>query len=210
MHVRDDVLYEDDGAAVPFVASPHHGEGIEPRYLIVHYTAGLTLERAIGWFLDPRAAASAHLIVDRDGRCVQMVSFSRRAWHAGKSRWGPVENLNACAIGLELVNAGALERHEAGCWVNWAAHPIPDRDVAVARHKHETGVRGWHVFTDVQVRRALQVARALHARFRFRDVLGHDDVAPGRKIDPGPAFPMARFAAEVLGSLTPSTVEVRS
>jgi N-acetylmuramoyl-L-alanine amidase len=199
MHVKDDRLHEDDGSAVRFVASPHHSEGFQPRMLIVHYTASLTLQSTVGWFQEPRAAVSSHVIVDRDGEVVQMVPFNRRAWHAGKSRWGDLENLNACAIGLELVNAGALDRLPSGDWVDWAKHRIPERDVMVASHKHEARERGWHVYPEIQLARALEVARALHAPYGFTDVLGHDDVAPDRKVDPGPAFPMARFAAAVLG-----------
>jgi N-acetylmuramoyl-L-alanine amidase len=199
MQITDHRLYEDDGTAIPFVASPNHGDGLEPVYLILHYTAAPTLRSTLDWFQDPRASASAHVIVDRSGDAVQMVPFDRRAWHAGVSRWGALDNLNAHAIGVELVNAGTLDRTPAGDWITWAGQRIPDRDVIVARHKHESTDRGWHVFPDMQIARALAIARALHHRYHFREVLGHDDVAPGRKIDPGPAFPMARFAAQVLG-----------
>lgn len=209
MHVKDHYLCEDDGTAVPFIPCPHHDEGVEPLFLIVHYAAALTLRSTVAWFRQPRAAASAHLIIDRDGRVVQMVALNRRAWHAGKSRWGELENLNAYSIGLELVNAGGLERHEAGHWVDWAARPIPDREIVIARHKHEVRERGWHVFTEAQMARALQVASALHARYGFREVLGHDDVAPERKIDPGPAFPMTRFASMVLGHGVTAPPEAR-
>jgi N-acetylmuramoyl-L-alanine amidase len=199
MYVDEHRLYEDDGAAVPFLPSPHHGDGLQPLFLIVHYTASLTLQGTAGWFQDPRAEVSAHVIVGRDGEVMQMVALDRRAWHAGRSRWDGLENLNAYAIGLELVNAGALERLPSGEWVDWASHRIPDREVVIARHAHEARERGWHVFPDIQVERALQVARAVHARYQLRAVIGHDDVAPDRKIDPGPAFPLAQFASRVLG-----------
>jgi N-acetylmuramoyl-L-alanine amidase len=199
MYIHQHSLHEDDGRPVPFVASPHQETGLEPRYLIIHYTASLTIDSCVTWFLSARARASAHVIVGRDGRTVQMVPFDRRAWHAGDSRWKDVRNLNAHALGIELVNAGALERTPEGHWVDWAGHRLPDREVRIARHKHESIDRGWHEFPSVQVDRALAIARALHARYGFDDVLGHDDIAPGRKLDPGPAFSMTSFATEVLG-----------
>ncbi len=198
MRIRDHRLYEDDGTPVPFVQSPHQSDGIEPRYLVIHYTASLNIESCVRWFLAPAARASSHVIVGRDGRTIQMVPFNRGAWHAGVSRWRAVDNLNAHAFGLELVNAGALERMPGGEWVDWRGRGLPDQEVRVARHKHEAVDRGWHEFPSLQIERALAIARALHEHYGFEEVLGHDDIAPGRKVDPGPAFPMARFAGDVL------------
>jgi N-acetylmuramoyl-L-alanine amidase len=200
VEIRDHRLFERNGRPVPFLASPNHGDALEPRYLVVHYTASTTLEAAVSWFLTPAAKVSAHVIVDRDGRSVQLVRFDRRAWHAGESRWGAYSNLNAHALGLELVNAGALELSPDGEWVDWAGRRLPDCDVLVARHARESIDRGWHVFTAVQIARAAAIARALRVRYGLVAVLGHDQIAPGRKLDPGPAFPMARFAADVLGT----------
>lgn len=210
LHVHDDGLCEEDGAAMPFHASPHHSAGLDPRYVLVHYAAAPSLRQTVRWFCNRRSGTSAHFVIGRDGEAVQIVPLTRRAWHAGKSRWGSHEDLNAYAIGIELVNAGALQRDAAGRWVDWSSRRIPDRDVVVARHKHEAQERGWHRFPEVQVTRALQIARALHARYGFEDVLGHDDVAPGRKIDPGPAFPMARFASQVLGSSASARDDARA
>ena len=197
MRVRDHRLYEIGGASVPFVATPNQGGEIEPTYLVIHYTATLTLEAAAGWFRNPAANASAHIIVGRDGTVVQMVPFDRCAWHAGRSRWAGLEGLNAHSIGIELVNAGALDRAPGGMWADWVGNRLSADDVIVARHRHESCDRGWQAFEAIQVQRALTIATALHRRYRFRNVLGHDDIAPGRKIDPGPAFPMTRFAADV-------------
>jgi N-acetylmuramoyl-L-alanine amidase len=209
MHVQRHRLYEDDDTPVPFLASPHQSDGFEPRYLVIHYTASLAIGSTVTWFLDRDARASAHVVVGRDGRTVQMVPFDCCAWHAGASEWDGVQNLNAHAFGIELVNAGALERTSAGDWIDWTGRRVPDGDVIVARHKHEAIDRGWHAFTPRQVERALAVAKALHGHYGFDAVLGHDDIAPGRKIDPGPAFPMARFASDVFASRAP-TASIRA
>src|SRR5436190_22628758 len=103
MDIRDHLLYDADGAAVPFIASPNHDAELNPFYLLLHYTATLTLQQAVRWFLNPEARASAHILVDRSGEAIQMVPLNRRASHAGRSRWGPLEDLNAYAIGIELV-----------------------------------------------------------------------------------------------------------
>lgn len=200
MQVINDRLCEDDGRALRYIASPNYEEGLEALYLVLHYTAAPTLLRSVRWFQDSRAKASAHIIVDRTGEAIQMVPFDRRAWHAGRSRWQALEGLNAYSVGIELVNAGALQRDPGGYWVAWTGDRIPNEEVLVACHKQESFARGWHLYPDVQVTRATEIATTLHGRYRFRDVLGHDDIAPGRKLDPGPAFPMTHFAAQVLGS----------
>lgn len=209
MHVREHRLYEDDGTPVPFVASPHQSDGVDPGCLILHYTASLTIESCVKWFLDAAARVSAHVIVGRDGRTVQMVPFDRRACHAGQSRWQQLENLNAYALGVELVNAGPLGRTADGGWIDWAGYRLPECDVRIARHQHESIDRGWHEFSARQIDRALAIAKALRACYGFDAVLGHDDVAPGRRLDPGPAFPMAQFAADVIsGRPAPVSVSV--
>ena len=67
-----------------------------------------------------------------------------------------------------------------------------------AQHKAEARPTGWHAFTEAQLS-AAAAARVLHDRYGFIDILGHDDIAPGRKVDPGPAFPMASFTTQVMG-----------
>jgi N-acetylmuramoyl-L-alanine amidase len=188
------------GEAVTFVGTANQSAGIRPLYLVMHYTAGLGLDGTVAWLRNPAAKASAHLVIGRDGRIVQMVAFNRKAWHAGLSRWGDIEGLNAYAIGIELYNAGRLQRRGDGAWV----HPVsgrvlPASEIIEAQHKAEAGPAGWHAFPEAQLRAAAAVARALHDRYGFIDILGHDDIAPGRKVDPGPAFPIASFATQVMG-----------
>ena len=66
-------------------------------------------------------------------------------------------------------------------------------------HAHRYDERGWQAFTDAQIERTFEIAAALHDHYRFRQILGHDDVAPERKMDPGPLFPMARLVAKLMG-----------
>ena len=151
---------------------------------------------------------SAHLVISRDGSITQLVPFDKIAWHAGRSAWKGFINLNRYSFGIELDNAGFLTRHsfppvyggdrggkEANRWLSWFKDEYDDSEVIEAIHKHETKPRGWHIFTPEQIAAALEVSKLLVNHYNLRDVVGHDDIAPGRKIDPGPAFPMEDFRA---------------
>ncbi|TCK28668.1 N-acetylmuramoyl-L-alanine amidase [Ancylobacter aquaticus] len=187
-----------DGKETRFVRTPNQGGKVQPLYLIMHYTAGVSAEGAISWLSRAEAKASAHLVIDRDGTVTQMVTFDRVAWHAGKSRWQDLEGMNSYSIGIELVNAGKLKR-VAGKWVSWSGTVIAEADVMEATHKDETAPAGWHTYPQVQIETAIDVAVALNASYRFLDVLGHEDVSPKRKVDSGPAFPMRSFESRVIG-----------
>lgn len=199
MRIVNHLLVADAGDSLSFVSSPNQAGALSPLYLVMHYTAGPTLAGAVSWFQKPEAKASAHLVIDRDGTIVQMVPFNRRAWHAGKSKWGHLDGMNAHSIGIELVNAGKLRKNAGGQWVNWANRVIPAEDVSIAKHKDEDAEAGWHEYTEAQLDAATAVGAILHARYAFEDVLGHDDISPGRKVDPGPLFPMNSFRSRVIG-----------
>lgn len=199
MKINKHLLVAEAGESVVFKRSPNQSSILSPLYLIIHYTAGTTLDSAVNWFLKPEAQASAHLVIDRDGKIVQMVAFNRKAWHAGKSSWGNLDGMNQYSIGIELVNAGKLRKRSDGKWVNWANNVIPDNDVTIATHKAETVAAGWHEYTEAQINSTIKVASLLNTTYHFTDVLGHEDISPGRKSDPGPLFPLNSFRSIVLG-----------
>lgn len=200
--IRNHKLTRDDGNALAYDASPHVGGNIEPRFLIIHYTGGSSSAGTIGWFRDPASKVSAHLVIARDGTITQMVPFNREAWHAGQSRWGNLSGLNRYSIGIELDNAGQLIR-SGGKWVSpLTRRAYTDREVTVAPHKNDppgTAPSGWHAYTPAQIEAVLEFGMALVKHYELADVLGHDDIAPGRKHDPGPDFPMESVRARLLG-----------
>jgi N-acetylmuramoyl-L-alanine amidase len=202
MKVSGASLCTDDGAPVAFVKSPNQSTGLDPRFLVIHYTAGVSATGAIEWFKNKAAAASAHFVIDRGGAVTQMVGLDKRAWHAGVSKWGELTGLNRFSIGIELANAGKLRKSEAGEWFSWSSVKIPPDQVLVAQHKAENAPAGWHIYPEPQIAAALDVAMALHAAFDFEAILGHEDIAPGRKADPGPAFPLSSIASRVIGRKT--------
>lgn len=191
-----------DGGPWPVAQRPSRNMGgpCSPDYLVMHYTAGGGAEESIAWLCSPQSKASAHVVIARDGAITQLVPFDRVAWHAGKSEWRGRSGLNACSIGIELDNAGRLERR-GGRWQSWTGRSYGDDEVVEACHRNESRTCGWHNFPEAQLASALDLSSALMERYQFRDVLGHDDISPGRKADPGPAFPMESFRARLMGRL---------
>ncbi|MBB2970480.1 N-acetylmuramoyl-L-alanine amidase [Mesorhizobium sp. RMAD-H1] len=188
-----------DKDPVAFVQTPNGGASLRPLYLIIHYTAGTAASSAINWFRNKQSSASAHLVIGPDGDVTQMMPFNKLCWHAGKSRWNDLVGMNAYSVGIEIVNAGKLRKSEAGTWLAWSGEAIAASDVLMATHKHETNPAGWHIFTEAQIAAVVDAGLALQTEYHFLDVLGHDDIAPGRKVDPGPAFPMISVRSRILG-----------
>ncbi|HEY9099500.1 MAG TPA: N-acetylmuramoyl-L-alanine amidase [Thiobacillus sp.] len=202
MFIRHHCLAHDNGQTVVFATSPHTGKTIAPSLLVVHYTAGSSAASTVAWFRDPRSRVSAHLVIGRDGSITQLVPFNREAWHAGRSCWGSLTGLNRHSIGIELDNAGCLVR-SGGKWVSpLTRRSYPDSEVTVAIHKHAapgTPACGWHAYTSAQIEATLDCGLTLVKQYGLNDILGHEDISPGRKCDPGPDFPMESIRARLMG-----------
>ena len=198
MKIKNHRLVNDDDTPVPFKPSPNMGGKVEHQFLVLHFTAGRSAQESVDWLASRNAKASAHVVIGRDGGVTQLVPFDRVAWHAGASSWGDLQGMNGYSLGIELDNAGRLTRH-ADRWRAWFRVDYPDSEVVQAVHKHETELCGWHDYTARQIESALEVAGLLMARYGLRDVVGHEDIAPHRKCDPGPAFPMASFRSRLVG-----------
>lgn len=161
--------------------SPNHDErpeGGTVDILVLHYTGMRTAEEALARLSDPVARVSAHYTIDRDGQVFRQVPEERRAWHAGISYWAGERNVNARSIGIELVNPG----HEFGY--------VP--------------------FAQAQIGALIDLARGIFARHPIppHRVVGHSDVAPARKTDPGELFPwkaLAQFGIGVWPGAAPPT-----
>lgn len=139
--------------------SPNHDERSLPISMIVlHYTGMQDAASAIARLIDPDARVSAHYLIAEDGQVLRMVAEERRAWHAGKSFWRGITDVNSASIGIELVNPG----HE------WGYRPFPKPQIdALIPLMHEITLRH---------------------RIEPANVVGHSDVAPARKEDPGELF----------------------
>lgn len=209
MKISGHRLQNDAGAAFPFVQSPNGGAPLQPRWLVMHYTAdgGNT---AVDWFRNPASKASAHLVISREGKITQMMAFDRVANHAGKSEWKGVSGLNRHAIGIEMVNFGEVFRHPTRGWMRfwnmdgvfkWLGPVIPESELMLDGETSPDGQRrprAWQRYTEAQVAAAFEAARTVVATYGLEDVLGHEEISPGRKTDPGPAFGIAKFRERVM------------
>lgn len=199
MKISNHILLDNHDQPVTFERTENRNGVIAPIYIVVHYTAGTTARSAIEWFRLPASKASSHLIIDRDGSVTQMVALNRRAWHAGVSRWGELSDINTYSIGIELVNAGKLTKRLDGRWLSSSKSIVDAADVSIARHKNESTDAGWHEYTEKQLTSLVAAGQAIASKYNIVDVLGHDDIAPTRKVDPGPLFPMSSMRSRILG-----------
>lgn len=169
------------GGDVKMHPSPNFNERKCPvSMIVIHYTAIPTCEEALARLCDTTNKAgrvSAHYLVDRDGSVYGLVDEARRAWHAGAGKWRDVTDVNSASVGIELVNVGLTEDGHR------ERYPNAQMEALVSLCK------------DIQTRHGIQF------------VLGHSDVAPIRKQDPGEAFDWNRLARAGIGVWTDSFVE---
>ncbi|MES2058849.1 MAG: N-acetylmuramoyl-L-alanine amidase [Pseudomonadota bacterium] len=155
--------------------SPNFDDRALPVSMIVlHYTGMSDAESAIARLTDPEAKVSAHYLIKEDGTILRMVAEDKRAWHAGKSHWRHITDVNSASIGIEMVNPG-----------------------------HEWGYRP---FAEEQIDALIPLVHAIKERHGITrgNVVGHSDIAPTRKQDPGELFPWARLAKVRLALPRPS------
>lgn len=147
------------------IASPNWNERKLPVSMVVlHYTEMQPVESALERMCDPAAEVSAHYCITEDGEVIRLVPEDKRAWHAGRSRWRGIEDVNSASIGIELDHPG---------------HALGYRGFAEAQ------IESLLPLLDAIVKR-YDVPRA--------NVVAHSDIAPARKVDPGELFPWDRLA----------------
>ena len=205
------------GENVSFIETPNTGGSIAPRYLVFHYTAGGSAQGAITRLTNPESKASAHLVLARDGTITQLAPFNIKTWHAGLSHWDGLSGLNSYAIGIEMDNPGPLKK-VGNKYQAWFGTLYREHNVIFAKHRLDEESRWWHAYTESQIQKALELAQLLVQHYSLKDVIGHEDIAPDRKRDPGPAFPLEHIRAAVLGrqeeeriryEVTASTLNIR-
>lgn len=192
-----------NGEPVAFARSPNQSATFAPRGIILHDTAGrLDNGSAVRWFLKPEAKASAHLTIERDGTVTQQVAFNRCAWHAGKSSYKGKSDVNGFAFGIEMVNLGKCARMRDGSFQPWFKGDYRDGTDGLhfAFAATRTHGKGWWLdYTPAQIRTLAAICQALVARYDLSFIAGHFEIAPGRKIDPNPLFPLDSLRASLLG-----------
>jgi len=154
------------------ISSPNFDKrpkGAGPSMIVIHYTGMGSALEAMETLCDPVAKVSAHYFIDEDGSVLNLVKDDKRAWHAGASFWRGSTDINSYSIGIELVNRG-----------------------------HEYG---YHPFTEAQMKTVIDLCKGLTKKYKILpyNVVGHSDVAPERKLDPGELFDWKRLAGEGIG-----------
>jgi N-acetylmuramoyl-L-alanine amidase len=189
------------GSDVAWNESPNHGgkfaEGL-PDTIVIHYTAGASADSSVRTLCDPHSRASAHLVVGRDGTVHQLVPFDTVTWHAGKSSWRGRSGYNRYAIGIEIDNAGHLTPNGSGGYLSWFNRLYPAEEVIEAVHRNEQSPRFWHRYSEAQIARVFELCALLCGSYPIGEILGHEEIAPRRKLDPGPAFPLDRLREKLL------------
>lgn len=160
--------------------SPNFGERKNtdsPDMLVLHYTGMVPFEKTLERLCDPSAEVSAHYLINEDGTIYQLVDEDKRAWHAGVSYWAGERDINSRSIGIEIQNPG---------------------------HDYD-----YHDFPAIQIEAVINLCHDIRTRHTIPDahILGHSDIAPDRKIDPGEKFPWQYLAEQGLGLWPPETAQ---
>ena len=139
------------------------------KHIIIHYTGMQSKIESIKRLSNPKHKVSCHFLIDRQGLITKMVNEDKIAWHAGKSRWKKYKNLNESSIGIELVNRG-----------------------------HEFG---YEKFTNIQIKNLIKLCLNMKKKYRInnQNILGHSDISPLRKQDPGEKFPWKKLKQNRVG-----------
>ena len=137
--------------------------------IIIHYTGMQSERESLSRLTDLKSKVSSHFLINRNGKVYRLVNDNKIAWHAGKSSWGKYKNLNNNSIGIELVNKG---------------------------HKF-----GYTNFKKKQISSLIKICKSLIKKYKIKkkNVIGHSDIAPLRKIDPGEKFPWKLMADKKIG-----------
>jgi len=139
------------------------------KFLIFHYTGMKTEKAAIERLTDIKSRVSAHYLIKQNGEIITLVPDLYTAWHAGKSIWKNYSSLNKDSIGIEIVNPG---------------HDI-----------------NYKKFSKIQLRTLIRLSKFLIKKYKInsKNVLGHSDIAPERKKDPGEKFPWKLLSKKKIG-----------
>lgn len=160
----------------PAPSQNHNTRTLPISMLVLHYTGMHSGEEALARLRDPNAKVSAHYLIEEDGRIFSLVDETRRAWHAGVSQWRGITDINSASIGIEIVNGG-----------------------------HDFGLPA---YPEAQIAALIALCQDIVQRHNIAayNLVGHSDIAPDRKQDPGEHFPWKHLADAGLGLWADKTI----
>ena len=155
-------------------------ENISPKLIILHYTAMFSSREALIHLSNPKNKVSSHFLISKNGNIFYLVDIKFRAWHAGVSYWKKIRDINSNSIGIEIDNSGHFNKFES--------------------------------YRKDQIRSLIELLRYLMNKFKIHplDVIGHSDIAPYRKIDPGEKFPWEILSTKKLAFLPKKLSKLKS
>ena len=158
---------------IKLLNSPNYSRNSRPKktikFIIIHYTGMQSEIESINRLINKNSKVSCHYLINRKGTIMQMVKENKIAWHAGVSKWKNIKNLNKNSIGIELVNKGHFF--------------------------------GYENYSNLQINSLIKLCSKLKKKYKIHkeNFLGHSDIAPNRKIDPGEKFPWKKLSNYKLG-----------
>lgn len=176
----------------------------KPYLAVIHYTAGGAAAGTVDWICNPMSKVSYHFIIDRNGQLHQAVPLNVMAYHAGESTWNNRRFVNGISVGIGLSNWGPIERLADNTYTT-LDHPrhslvLSNVDPTPRPPKHKSSpLTLWEPYPTAQRMTLFLLLTWLIDNFGIREIVGHDDIAPKRKIDPGPAFPTLPYLVPPYG-----------
>jgi N-acetylmuramoyl-L-alanine amidase len=202
MNVTEHKLQSDETRKVTYRESPNTSGKFKPGNLdalVIHFTAGSSAKSSIDVLCNGNAPnrVSAHIVVGRDSSITQLVPFDTIAWHAGPSSYNGRTGFNNYSIGIEIDNAGPLTK-QGDAYVSWFGRSYKPEEVFEGIHRNQKVLSYWHRFTEDQIAIVYELCQLLIQTYNIKQILGHEEISPSIKVDPGPAFPLDKMRERLL------------
>ena len=198
-HRIEDIWYR-------FTSNYSRGKTITPKFVTLHYTTGWSATANRDWLLGnnggrPASNASAHIVIGREGEVWQICPFNKRAWHAGPSSHGELDDINTHSVGIEFVNPGWLKPSGDGKYYDYFNRVMTEAElndeggfILEPHPRVGAGTYAWPRYTDTQMEEGIKLVASLIKKYDILDIVSHEEIDKrGWKTDPGPAFPFAHF-----------------
>lgn len=170
-----------------------------PDTIVIHYTAGASAESSVRELTKEGGKTSAHIVVGRDGKIFQLAPFNKKTWHAGTSKHLNRRHINQYSIGIEIDNAGPLTL-ENGEFKTWFKRTVDPKYAYKGIHRNQSRESFWHTYTEEQIRKVEELCQLLIDKYGIKYIVGHEEISPDRKVDPGPAFPLDSLRDRLLSN----------